>query len=98
MRASVSDSAPSSFMTPNEVNQCVACHTLSRNGKRLGADVGGENLWVVDGNAIPPPPVVFNKPNNKTIPNAWSTFNYDATRVVSVKGGIMKLLDGDTGL
>jgi hypothetical protein len=40
---------------------------------------------------------VFNQVNGKEIPNAWSTFNYDATRVVSVKGGIMKLLDGDTG-
>lgn len=97
MRATVSDAAPSPFMTPTEVGKCVACHTLSRNGKRLGADVGGENLWVVDVSPTVPPPVVFNKSNNKDIPNAWSTFNYDATRVVSAKGGVMKLLDGDTG-
>lgn len=97
MRATVSDAAPSSFMTPKEMGKCVACHTLSRNGKRLGADVGGENLWVVDVSPTVPPPVVFNKSNNKDIANAWSTFNYDATRVVSAKGGVMKLLDGDTG-
>jgi hypothetical protein len=84
-------------MTPNEVGQCVACHTLSRNGKKLAADVGGENLWVVDVNAITPPPVVFNKDLGKTIPNAWATFNPDATRVVQAKGGIMRLRDGATG-
>jgi hypothetical protein len=97
MRATVSDSAPSSFMTPNEVNQCVACHTLSRNGKRLAADVGGENLWVVDVQNATPPPVVFNKVNDKAIPSAWATFNGDASRVVSAKGGIMRLIDGASG-
>jgi hypothetical protein len=97
MRATVSDSAPSSFMTPSVVGQCVACHTLSRNGKRMGADVGGENLWVVDVNAVTPPPVVFNKAAGKNIPNAWCTFNYDATRVISAKGGVLKLFNGDTG-
>ncbi|APR82749.1 tolB protein precursor [Minicystis rosea] len=97
MRAAVSDAAPSSFMTPNEVGKCVACHTLSRNGKRLGADVGGETLWVAGVDTTVPPPIVFNSYNNKTIPNAWSTFNPDATRIVSARGGVMKLLDGDTG-
>ena len=97
MRAAVSDSAPAPFMTPTEVGQCVACHTLSRNGKKMGADVGGEKLWVVavDGNV--PPPVVFDKSNGQDIPNAWSTFDYDATRVVSASKGVLKLLDGDTG-
>ncbi|MFT3764074.1 MAG: hypothetical protein QM820_00895 [Minicystis sp.] len=97
LRASVADAAPKSFMTPNEVGKCVACHTLSRNGKRLGADVGGETLWVVGVDNTTPPPVVFSAYNNKTIPNAWSTFNPDATRVISARSGVLKLLDGDTG-
>lgn len=97
MRASIADAAPKPFMTPNEVGKCVACHTLSRNGKRLGADVGGENLWVVDVNATVPPPVVFSAYNGKNIPNAWSTFNPDATRVISARSGVLKLLDADTG-
>ncbi|MFO0756389.1 MAG: hypothetical protein U0359_07855 [Byssovorax sp.] len=97
MRATVSDAAPSSFMTPNEVDECVACHTLSRNGKRLAADVGGENLWVVDVNGVTPPPVVFNKDNGKNIASAWATFNPDATRVVHAKGGVLRLRDGQTG-
>ncbi|MEO5729702.1 MAG: hypothetical protein ABI134_18945, partial [Byssovorax sp.] len=97
MRATVSDAAPTPFMTPNEVGQCVACHTLSRNGKKLAADVGGENLWVVDVNGTTPPPVVFNKPGGKTIPSAWATFNPDTTRIVQAKGGIMRLRDGATG-
>jgi hypothetical protein len=97
LRASIADAAPKPFMTPNEVGQCVACHTLSRNGKRLGADVGGENLWVVNVDNNTPPPVVFKAYNNKQIPNAWSTFNPDATRVISARTGVLKLLDGDTG-
>lgn len=97
MRASVADAAPKPFMTPNEVGKCVACHTLSRNGKRLGADVGGENLWVVKVENTTPPPVVFDSYNNKNIANAWSTFNPDATRVISARSGVLKLLDGDTG-
>lgn len=97
MRAAVSDPAPTTFLTPNETGQCVACHTLSRNGKRMGADLGGENLYVVDVNAVSPPPAVFYKVNNKTIPNACSTFNPDATRVLSAKAGVLKLLDGDMG-
>lgn len=97
MRASVADAAPKPFMTPTEVGKCVACHTLSRNGKRLGADVGGETLWVASVENTTPPPIVFSAYNGKTIPNAWSTFNPDATRVVSARSGVLKLLDGDTG-
>lgn len=97
LRASVADAAPKPFLTPTETGKCVACHTLSRNGKRLGADVGGETLWVVSVDGTTPPPVVFSAYNNKSIPSAWSTFNPDATRVVSAKGGVLKLLDGNTG-
>jgi hypothetical protein len=97
-RATVSDAAPTNYLTPSETGQCVACHTLSRNGKRLGADVGGENLWVVSvGATFPPPPVFKADPAMKKIPNSWVTFNPDATRVVSAAQGILTLRDGDTG-
>ncbi|MDP3276879.1 MAG: hypothetical protein Q8Q09_16885 [Deltaproteobacteria bacterium] len=47
-RATVEDARPANFLTPDETDgRCVACHTLSRRGNRLGADVGGHNLWIV---------------------------------------------------
>lgn len=97
-RGALADPAPTNFLTPNETGgKCVACHTLSRNGKRLAADVGGENLWVVDVVQTAPPPTVFTNYNGKNIASSWATFNPDATRIVSAKGGVMTLRDGDTG-
>lgn len=97
-RGTLADLAPSNFLTPAEAdNNCVACHTLSRNGKRLAADVGGENLWVVDVVKSIPPPRVFTSYNNAKIPNAWATFNPDTTRVVSASKGVLRLLDGTSG-
>ena len=97
-RGVLADPIPTNFLTPLEADgNCVACHTLSRNGKRLAADVGGENLWVVDVAKVVPPPRTFTKFNNATIPNAWATFNADATRIVSAKGGVLRLIDGNTG-
>jgi len=95
----VSDAKPMNYLTPTQTGQCVACHTLSRNGKRLGADVGGENLWVVDVGPTFPPPVVFKAdPSKKAISNAWVTFSPDTKRVVSSAQGLLTLRDGDTGL
>jgi hypothetical protein len=97
-RGLLSDLAPTNFLTPAEADgNCVACHTLSRNGKRLAADVGGENLWVVDVVKTVPPPRVFTSYNNQKIPSSWATFNPDATRIVSATKGVMRLLDGNTG-
>lgn len=97
-KATVSDAKPTNFLTPKETGQCVACHTMSRNGKRLGADVGGENLWVVDvGPTFPPPTVFKTDPAKKAIPNAWVTFSPDTKRVVSSAQGLLTLRDGDTG-
>lgn len=90
--------APSNFLTPAEADgNCVACHTLSRNGKRLAADVGGEKLWVVDVVKQIPPPRVFTAYNNAAIANAWATFNPDTTRIVSASNGVLRLIDGNTG-
>ena len=58
-KATVSDAKPMDFFTPAQTGKCVACHTLSRNGKRLGADVGGETLWVAEVSSAFPPPVLI---------------------------------------
>ena len=50
MKALVSDPIPSKFYTDPAAansNTCVACHTLSRDGKRLAVGYGGEKLWEV---------------------------------------------------
>lgn len=97
-RGALGDAAPKNFLTPNETGgKCVACHTLSRNGKRLAADVGGENLWVVDVVPTVPPPAIFKNYNGSSISNAWATFSPDTSRVVSAKGGVLHLRDGNTG-
>jgi hypothetical protein len=99
-RGAMGDPAPQNFLTPDEAQgKCVACHTLSRNGKKLAADIGGETLGVV--NVVPtvPPPVVFGPigaPPVK-IANSWATFNPDTTRVIASTKGSLRLVDGATG-
>lgn len=91
-RATVSDAAPTNFLTPSEADgRCVACHTLSRRGNRLGADVGGENLWVVEVSPRFPPPRLVTNYMGANIPNAWCTFSYDETRVITARRGVMTL-------
>ncbi|MFT3923233.1 MAG: MopE-related protein [Myxococcales bacterium] len=51
MRALVSDPLPVKFYTDPmaaDADQCVACHTVSRDGKKLAVGYGGENLRVVN--------------------------------------------------
>src|SRR6185436_19037878 len=79
-RGALGDAAPTNFMTPPQAqNKCVACHTLSRNGKRMAADVGGETLTVVDVSPTTPPPVIFGTIGQPAtnIPSSWATFNPD---------------------
>jgi hypothetical protein len=98
-RGALGDAVPTNFFTPAEAqNNCVACHTLSRNGKRLAADVNND-LTVVSVGATTPPPVVFGSIGSPKVSysNAWSTFNPSTTRVISAENGVMVLRDGTTG-
>jgi hypothetical protein len=92
-RATVSDAAPANFLTPAQTGECVACHTLSRNGKRLAADVGGHVLGVVDVKNINPPVINW----SQKIPTFWTTFNPDTSLVVTANKGVLSLRDGMTG-
>jgi hypothetical protein len=97
-KATVSDSAPTNFLTPTETGQCVACHTLSRNGQRLGADVGGEKEWIAEVGPTFPPPILLKKdPANNDIANSWMTFNPDTSRHVTSAKGLL-VLRTETGL
>jgi len=91
-RATVGDAEPSNFLTPAEADrQCVACHTLSRRGNRMAADVGGNNLWVVEVSPTRPPPRLVTQLDRRNIPMFWSTFSTDETRVVTAARGVMTL-------
>jgi hypothetical protein len=99
-RGLMGDPAPTNFYTPAQANgKCVACHTLSKNGKLLAADVGGESLGVVQVSTTVPPPVNFG-PTGTPATNyasAWATFDPDAKYVVQSKQGVMTLRDAKTG-
>lgn len=91
-RATVSDAAPTDFLTPAQTGKCVACHTVSRNGARLAADIGGEILGVYnvkDGATVVSP--------SMSIPQAWTTFSPDNSRIVTASKGTLTLRDGNTG-
>ncbi len=91
-RATVSDSAPTNFLTPDQADgDCVACHTLSRQGNRLGADVGGERLWLVEVSPRFPPPRIVTAVAGAAIPCSWNTISWDETRVVTATRGAMTL-------
>lgn len=91
-RATVSDAGPTDFLTPTQVGKCVACHTVSRNGARVAADIGGSTLGVYnvkDRSTVIDP--------STAIQNAWTTFNPDNTRIVTANKGVLTLRDGSTG-
>ncbi|MFO0626922.1 MAG: hypothetical protein U0325_15025 [Polyangiales bacterium] len=97
-RATVGDAAPTNFLTPAEADrQCVACHTLSRRGNRMAADVGGNNLWVVEVSSTTPPPRIVTDLAGRDIPMFWSTFSTDETRVVTAARGVLSLRDATNG-
>lgn len=91
-RATVSDSAPTDFLTPTQVGKCVACHTVSRNGARVGAVIGGSALGVYN---VKDRSTVIDPATN--IQEAWTTFNPDNSRIITASKGVLTLRNGDTG-
>jgi hypothetical protein len=107
MRALVSDPIPIKFYTDpmaTDADTCVACHTLSRDGKRLAVGYGGETLREVNvperetilptgtGGATEP-----GGKGDKGMPSAWTTFSPDGEMLLVAANGIMTLIDSDTG-
>ena len=97
-RASVSDATPTNFLTPSQADgACVACHTLSRRGNRMAADVGGNDLWIVEVSPTFPPPRVVTQYAGANIPAFWTTFSFDETRALVAARGVLTLRDAATG-
>jgi WD40-like Beta Propeller Repeat len=97
-RGNLEEAAPRNFLTPTEASgACVACHTLSRRGNRLAADVGGNIMWVVEVSGTTPPPRLITRAAGRDIPMFWSTFSPDESRIVAAARGVMTLRSGTDG-
>ncbi len=107
-RATVSDNAPEPYvvakpvptrLSDGSVVQCVACHTVSRSGRKMIAgtktniDTG---LFVYDVTPTPPPnPVVTDQIYNRE--RGFGTFSPDDSRVVATVGDRLAEFDSVTG-
>jgi hypothetical protein len=97
MRALISDPIPIKFYTDpaaEDAGTCVACHTLSRDGKRLAVGYGGETLREVN---VPDRETLVPPDGGKGMASAWTTFSPDGEMLLVAAGGKLTLIDSDTG-
>jgi hypothetical protein len=97
MKAQVSDRIPEKFYTDpkaTDANTCVACHTLSRDGKRLAVGYGGEKLKEV---SVPARDALVPATGNPTRDSGWTTFSPDGKLLLVASKGVLTLIDSDTG-
>jgi Tol biopolymer transport system component len=113
MRATVANPIPEKFYTDpaaTDAETCVACHTLSRDGKRLAVGYNGEKLREVSvperetivpvGGAADPMPMPKPKPgmmDGASMASAWTTFSPDGEMLLVAANGTLTLIDSDTG-
>jgi hypothetical protein len=92
MKGVLSATAPTKFYTQAPDDKCVACHTVSRDGKRLAVGYDGEKLQAV---SVPARDVVI--PATRNYDMGWSTFSPDGSRLLIANKGALTLLDSNTG-
>ena len=97
MRAHIS--APSAELFYDDPDsssrECVSCHTVSRDGRRLAVGYGGERLREV---TIPDREVRIPADPSVDGPDyGWGTFDPGATRLLFANRGRLTLLDAETG-
>ena len=106
-RASVSDLEPEDYLVGKPVAtvlpngggavKCVACHTVSRSGKKLAgftqATTTGE--YVYDVTLLPPPTPVITTALSTA--KGFATFRMDDQRVVATVGTTLAEFDANTG-
>lgn len=98
MKALVSDRTPEKFYTDpkaTDANTCVACHTLSRDGKRLAVNYGGEKLREV---SVPARATIVPAASQPVHDGGWMTFSPDGKKLLVATSGVLDLLDADTGV
>ncbi len=90
---------PSPPPRPSDGARCVACHTVSRDGSRMAAELWGGNEFgaifdlTIDLTADPAPTVVA--PDQYRA--LFSTFNPDASRLLINYNNALSLVDATTG-
>ena len=97
MRARVEDSISQKFYTDPEADdadECVACHTISRDGRRMAMGYGGEALRTIDIDSFD---VLVPQPTQEERKVGWSTFSPDAELLLVSERGVLRLLETATG-
>jgi hypothetical protein len=97
MKATISSETATKFFTDpaGSDNTCVACHTVSRNGRKLSAGYGGERLRAV---TVPDRELLIpSDPSERGVSYGWGTFNPDASRLLFANKGVLSMLDADDG-
>jgi len=97
MRATIDSGSASKFFPTSESGDvtCAACHTVSRDGRRMAIGYGGETLRQV---SIPDADLEIPAAPTDVGPSyGWGTYNPDATRLLYASKGKLSLLDADSG-
>ena len=97
MKALVSEPIPVKFYsdpTADDAGTCVACHTVSRDGKRLAVGYGGEKLREV---SVPERKTLVPTGTQAARSSGWTTFSPDGELLLVASGGTLTLIDSDTG-
>ncbi len=92
--------AQAAALTPEQADaRCVACHTLSRSGKKMMVSLQGDQLGVVDVTESLPPPFSYASlssgayGSDAVIGASWATFSPDENRIITASNGYLKLRD-----
>lgn len=86
------------FMTPPLAqDKCVACHTVSRSGKRMMVSFPGDLLGVTDVVETIPPPVSYGPPpfTGGHVAASWATFSPDDSKLVVAGQGALSIVNAD---
>ena len=97
MRARIEDSISQKFYTDPEAedaDECVACHTISRDGRHMAMGYGGEALRTIDIDTLD---VIVPQPTQAERKVGWSTFSPDAALLLVSEKGVLRLLETATG-
>lgn len=90
---------PGTTYPPDNTVGCVACHTVSRNGKYMVAPVkasSGGSLWIMEVTASAPPNPLVTQVDD-TGGHGFATISPDDNYVVAAWGGKMWRVDRATG-